>query len=299
MPDKIEVIKRFQKLQSYICDSLEQADKKSTFSKESWVHHSGGGGLTRIIENGQYIQKGGVNFSSVEGILPEKIAHALGLPLNSVYLATGVSIVMHPQNPFAPIMHMNVRYFELANGTYWFGGGIDMTPHYVDLQDAKYFHKEVKRVCDDFHKDAYDAQKKNADDYFFNIHRDETRGVGGTFFDRMTDNNLYTKTQILNYCCSILDLFPKIYTYFIHKNNQPFTEKERIWQDIRRGRYVEFNLVYDKGTKFGLDTNGRVESILMSLPKTAQWHYNFTPLENSQEAFTQQYLKKNIDWLSF
>lgn len=285
-------------LQDDICRQLVAADgAKKLFHEDLWERKEGGGGRTRILENGNIIEKGGVNFSAVHGPMPDKIASALGLPAGH-FFATGVSIVLHPHNPFVPIIHMNVRYFEMENGTYWFGGGIDLTPHYIDRHDARYFHAQLKRLCDRHHPTYYPTFKKWADDYFFIKHRQETRGIGGIFFDRLSDAEGFDKEQRFAFWQEVGNLFAPLYTYFMRKNHQlPFGEKEKQWQLLRRGRYVEFNLVYDKGTKFGLDTDGRTESILMSLPPMAQWTYDFKPEPNSPEEKTLQLLKKDINWL--
>lgn len=295
MANKIEITEWFKELQDSICNALEEADGKATFHQDLWERPGGGGGRTRIIQEGNVIEKGGVNFSAVEGQLPSNIQQALGVEGDQFY-ATGVSIVIHPNSPMVPIIHMNTRYFEIGEDTWWFGGGIDLTPHYIDQQQAKWFHEQLKNVCDQFSSDYYPKHKDWADQYFFNKHRDETRGVGGIFFDRMNGDN---KDQIFEYVREVGKAFAPIYTHFMHENRDlPFGENEEAWQMMRRGRYVEFNLVYDKGTKFGLDTSGRIESILMSLPKRAGWEYNHQPAEGSKEKETLDLLKKGIDWIN-
>ena len=296
MPTKETIVAAFKQLQIHICDTLAAKDGKEKFHIEEWQHHAQGGGVTRILQNGNIIEKGGVNFSAVGGELPSKIATALQV-IPQTFFATGISIVLHPCNPFVPIIHMNVRYFELADGTYWFGGGIDVTPHYIIPEQATFFHTTMKQVVDAFQPGLYTTHKQNADNYFYIPHRNETRGIGGTFFDRLTGTENYSKQDIFEYCCNTARTFPIIYTKLMDNHSLPFTPENKKWQLVRRGRYVEFNLVYDKGTKFGLDTNGRIESILMSLPSTACWEYNYTPAENSPEYLTQKYLKKDIDWI--
>jgi coproporphyrinogen III oxidase len=205
-------------------------------------------------------------FSAVFGEMPDNVLRALKLE-KADFFATGVSIVFHPVSPRVPIIHMNVRYFEMSNGVNWFGGGIDLTPHYVDLEDAKWFHEQLKAVCDRHDAAYYPKYKTWADDYFFNVHRKETRGVGGIFFDRLTPSEGKTKEELFAFVQDVGLAFAPIYTHLIAKNGDlPYTEAEQEWQAIRRSRYAEFNLVYDKGTKFGLDTEGRTESILMSMP---------------------------------
>jgi coproporphyrinogen III oxidase len=293
------ISQKLQSIQAYIISQIEKCDGKGIFIKDSWIRLEGGGGDTCILQNGNALEKAGVNFSAVYGELPVQIAKEFGVNEKSEFFATGVSVVMHPFNPFVPIIHMNIRYFEMGEGVYWFGGGIDLTPHYVDKQQANYFHSELKKVCDNFDKSYYATFKKEADNYFFNKHRDETRGVGGIFFDRLVENKNNTKKQIFDFLAAIGEFMPQIYTHLIgEKRNEVFTEQNKMWQMMRRGRYVEFNLVYDRGTKFGLETSGRIESILMSLPPQANWEYNHKPKLNSKEWQTLELLKKDIDWIN-
>jgi coproporphyrinogen III oxidase len=293
--DKENIIEYFKGLQDSICESLEIADGKGKFKEDLWERPGGGGGRSRVFQ-GKVIEKGGVNFSAVHGAMPENISQKLGLEA-AEFLATGVSIVLHPHNPKVPIIHMNVRYFELSNGTWWFGGGIDLTPHYVVEADAKYFHQQIKAVCDKHDSDFYPKFKKWADDYFYLKHRQETRGIGGIFFDRLTEQGSFTKENRFEFVKSVGEAFAPIYTHFMNQNKDlPFNENEKTWQMLRRGRYVEFNLVWDKGTKFGLDTDGRTESILMSMPPVANWVYNYQPKKGSEEEKTMGLLKKGIDW---
>ncbi len=295
MPTKETITDWFKSLQDDICEQLEAVDRMGTFKEDLWQREGGGGGRTRII-NGRRIEKGGVNFSAVHGTLPEQLAKALEVKEAQFY-ATGVSIVLHPHNPFMPIIHMNVRYFEMSNGTWWFGGGIDLTPHYVSEEDARFFHQSLKDVCDKHHGDYYPKFKKWADDYFYVRHRQETRGIGGIFFDKLSDNENFTKQQRFDFVKDVGLAFIPIYYHLLQKNqDKSFDEEHQAWQYARRGRYVEFNLVWDRGTKFGLETNGRTESILMSLPPQANWSYNPPILPNSPEAKTLSLLKKGINW---
>ncbi len=308
MPAKEQITDWFKSLQNSICASLEEADGKAKFEEDNWIREEGGGGRTRILQKGNVIEKGGVNFSAVYGKLPEQIlSYTLQTKITTNYklqipdfYATGVSIVIHPLSPMVPVIHMNVRYFEMSTGEWWFGGGIDLTPHYIDEADAAFFHTSLKQACDKHHTNYYPDFKKWADDYFFITHRKETRGIGGIFFDKLTQHeNGATKEQLFTFVQEIGNLFAPVYTSLIHKNkNKPYTEENKQWQLLRRGRYVEFNLIYDKGTRFGLETNGRVESILMSLPQTADWFYNYTPPPNSPEEKTLLLLKKGIDWIT-
>lgn len=287
----------FMSLQDDICAELEKADGQGVFKEDKWDRPEGGGGRTRVIENGGVIEKGGVNFSAVHGPTPDKILEALNIS-EADFFATGVSIVMHPHSPMVPIIHMNVRYFEMSNGISWFGGGIDLTPHYVNREDALFFHQQLKNVCDANDTRYHPEFKKWADDYFYIKHRKETRGIGGIFFDRLSANKTFNMEDRWKFVQEVGSAFAPLYTNLMSKNKDiPFGEKEKQWQYLRRGRYVEFNLVLDKGTKFGLDTDGRTESILMSLPPQANWAYNFVPKENSKEAETLSLLKKGINWV--
>jgi coproporphyrinogen III oxidase len=299
MLTKDEIKNWLLSLQEDICAQLEAADGKAKFISDQWHREGGGGGDSRVIANGNIIEKGGVNFSAVWGKTPESTLKMLGIPNgeNPEFFATGVSIVIHPFNPMVPIIHMNVRYFEMSNGTWWFGGGIDLTPHYVNEEDAKFFHEKLKGACDLHHSSYYQEFKKCADNYFFIRHRNETRGIGGIFFDNLKAENGFTKESRFEFLKSVGTTFAPVYTHLMAKNHSlPFSEKEKQWQFLRRGRYVEFNLVWDRGTKFGLETDGRTESILMSLPPQANWVYNFQPEHASAEAKTLAWLKKGVDW---
>jgi len=296
MLTKNDIQEWLKNLQDHICTQLENEDGKAVFKEDLWQREGGGGGRSRVITNGNVLAKGGVNFSAVHGKTPEKILKALNLP-PSDFFATGVSIVLHPVNPWVPIIHMNLRYFEMSEGTSWFGGGIDVTPHYIIPDDAKFVHAELKALCDKHHADYYPRFRKWADDYFYLPHRDETRGIGGIFFDRL-GNDTQDKSTYFPFIQDTGMLFSPLYIELIRRNrDKTYGQREIEWQHVRRGRYVEFNLVYDKGTKFGLETNGRTESILMSLPPIAEWQYNFQPLPNSPEAETLNLLKKDIHWI--
>ncbi len=297
-PTKENIADWFKGLQDSICERLEILDGKSGFVEDQWERSEGGGGRTRTIKDGDLIEKGGVNFSAVFGPTPSKILEALKLE-KSDFFATGVSIVLHPKNPWVPIIHMNVRYFEMDTGTWWFGGGIDLTPHIVVTERARMFHKSLKEVCDKHNESYYKDFKRWADDYFYLGHRKETRGVGGIFFDRLTEKEQITKLDRWEFVKEVGLSFVPIYTDAVAKlRDKEWSEEDKLWQGLRRGRYVEFNLVHDKGTKFGLDTDGRTESILVSMPPHAQWHYDFRP-ENQTHHKTQSLLKKGIDWINY
>ncbi|TAL61234.1 MAG: oxygen-dependent coproporphyrinogen oxidase [Bacteroidetes bacterium] len=310
MFEKGDIVQYFQSLQDTICKGLEQADGLEKFQEDKWIREGGGGGRTRVIQNGNVIEKGGVNFSEVFGPAPELLSKE-----PATFFASGVSLVIHPKSPMVPIIHMNVRHLSLQTPnsplrtSEWFGGGIDLTPIYVDEADAIYFHRTLKATCDRFHPSFYPEFKKWADDYFFIKHRNETRGIGGIFFDHIASPPTPLQKergviqdvgwgQLFEFVQAIGNVFLPIYTHLIRKNKgKIFGEKEKQWQLFRRGRYAEFNLIYDRGTKFGLETNGRAESILMSLPPQANWAYNFLPEKNSSEEKMLAMLKKGFEWV--
>lgn len=301
--NKENITEWLKSLQDTICKALESEDGLAKFKEENWTREEGGGGRSRVIENGNVIEKGGVMFSAVSGKTPDFLfkekEHSVSntsVP-ESTFFATGISIVIHPQSPLVPIIHMNIRYFEMNNGTKWLGGGIDLTPHYIVDEDAKFFHSQLKTVCDKHHTSYYPKFKTWADDYFFINHRKETRGIGGIFFDRLNQNEEMNFEQNFAFWQDVGRTFAPIYVSLMNKNKSKlFTPEQKQWQLLRRGRYVEFNLVYDKGTKFGLETNGRIESILMSLPANASWLYDFKTKEGSEEYNTLQKLIKGINW---
>ena len=288
----------FQGLQDRICERVEVIDGKSKFQEDIWKRSEGGGGRTRIITGDGVIEKGGVNFSEVHGTVTDMMKKNTEID-GDTFFATGVSIVIHPHNPHMPIIHMNVRYFELDNGKYWFGGGIDLTPHYIIPNQAKAFHQGLQEICNKYDQSFYPKFKEWADSYFFLPHRDETRGVGGIFFDQLNESVGLSKEQLLSFCTDLGDAFASLYEYQVNcAKDLSFTEQELDWRNTRRGRYVEFNLVHDRGTKFGLVSGGRTESILMSLPANASCEYCKKIEEGSKEEFTLNNLKKGIDWLN-
>jgi coproporphyrinogen III oxidase len=304
MINREQIVADYQAIQDEICRALEAVDGKAKFEEELWQRDGGGGGRTRVIQNGNVFEKGGVNFSAVDGELPEVMKKALKVNSDD-FFATGVSIVIHPNHPLVPIIHMNIRYFEMPSTfsegkepVRWFGGGIDLTPHYVVEDDAKFFHNSLKATCDKYNAGFYDKFKKWADEYFFIKHRDETRGIGGIFYDRLIANQETSWDDIFEFSKLLGRSFIPIYTELVNRHkNETFTNAQQQWQYQRRSRYAEFNLVYDAGTKFGLETNGRIESILMSLPPTAKWLYNYQPEAGSEEAKTLSLLKKGINWV--
>lgn len=291
-----------QELQDRICAGLEAVDGKARFQEDLWERPEGGGGRTRVIENGSVFEKGGVNISAVHGKLPESMQAYLKVE-DADFFACGLSLVIHPVNPMVPTTHANWRYFELYdnNGNItksWFGGGQDLTPYYLFEEDARHFHQVCKTACDKHSEEFYPTYKKRCDDYFWNTHRNEARGVGGLFFDYLTPTDDFSSQDWYNFVTEVGDSFLEAYVPIVNKRKDlEYTPEQRDWQEIRRGRYVEFNLVHDKGTLFGLRTNGRIESILMSLPSHVQWKYNHHPEPGSKEAQLIEVLEHPKDWI--
>jgi coproporphyrinogen III oxidase len=289
-------------LQDTITSKLEEVDGKAQFKEDVWKRTEGGGGRTRVIENGAVFEKGGVNISAVHGKLPESMQQYFKVN-DCDFFACGLSLVLHPKNPFIPTVHANWRYFEMydADGkiiSSWFGGGQDLTPYYLFKEDAIHFHQTCKNACDKHHPDFYPEYKKRCDAYFWNAHRDEARGIGGLFFDYLKKTDTLSMQDRFNFVTEIGTSFLDSYLPIVHKRKDTnYTKQQKDWQEIRRGRYVEFNLIHDKGTLFGLKTNGRIESILMSLPPKVQWHYNHEPEKNSEEERLLQVLKNPKNWL--
>lgn len=281
-----QTAKTFSQLQESMVKQFEAADGSGTFKYHPWEKEIGTG-ITSVLQNGSIIEKAGVNFSKVSGPCTPALQNALQTKA-STYSATGVSSIIHPQSPWIPIIHMNVRYFELSDGSAWFGGGIDLTPHYVIPEDAREFHISLKELCDRYTEQFYPKFKEWADRYFFLPHRNETRGVGGIFFDRIQASDYPLNNEAMTaFCCDLGNLYPKLYARLIDRyRDQWVSEREKQWQHIRRSRYVEFNLLYDRGTQFGLASGGNAESILISMPPQANWFYNFEPNQGSMEAET-------------
>jgi len=286
MIDINEVISYLKNLQDNICSALEQEDGAAKFVEDSWHREAGGGGRTRVIANGAVFEKGGVNFSHVFGDKLPPSATAVRPELaGRSFQAAGVSLVIHPDNPYVPTSHANVRvFFAEKKGeapVWWFGGGYDLTPYYPFEEDCVHWHKTAKAACDPFGVEIYPRFKKGCDDYFYLKHRNETRGVGGLFFD---DFNELGADKCFALLRSIGDSYIKAYSPIASKRkNIKFGEREKQFQLVRRGRYVEFNLVYDRGTLFGLQSGGRTESILMSLPPLVRWDYDWHPEAGSAE----------------
>jgi len=289
-------------LQDSITSKLEEVDGEAKFREDIWKRPEGGGGRTRVIENGTIFEKGGVNISAVHGALPESMQNYFGVK-DADFFACGLSLVLHPKSPMVPTVHANWRYFEMYDKEgnivdQWFGGGQDLTPYYLFDEDATHFHSICKKACDKHNPDFYAIYKKKCDTYFWNAHRSEARGVGGLFFDYCKATDEMGMQDWHNFVAEVGDSFLEAYVPIVEKRkNLSFTKEQRDWQEIRRGRYVEFNLVHDKGTLFGLKTNGRIESILMSLPPQVQWQYDHHAEKGSEEERLIEVLKKPKDWV--
>ncbi|HEY9705999.1 MAG TPA: oxygen-dependent coproporphyrinogen oxidase [Allocoleopsis sp.] len=317
------ITKFMQSIQDEICQGLEDLDQVAKFKEDSWERPEGGGGRSRVMTNGGVFEQGGVNFSEVWGdTLPPSILTQRPEAAGHKFYATGTSMVLHPRNPYIPTVHLNYRYFE-AGPVWWFGGGADLTPYYPFAEDAAHFHRTLKSACDKHHSEYYPAFKLWCDEYFYLKHRQETRGVGGIFFDYQDGQNLLYRGPDLSggaaqYSDKIGKLPPRSWEDLFNwvqdcgkaflpgyipiaerRRNTEYGERERNFQLYRRGRYVEFNLVYDRGTIFGLQTNGRTESILMSLPPLVRWEYGYQPQPDTPEAQLYNTFLKPQDWVNW
>lgn len=290
-------------LQNTICQAIEKIDGKEKFREDVWQRDAGGGGVTRVIANGTVFEKGGVNRSAVFGEVTPALATQLKTK-GSSFFATGISLVIHPLNPMVPTAHANFRYFELYNHNKekidcWFGGGADLTPYYLFEEDVLHFHQTFKNACDPFDRSFYPTYKKQCDDYFNNIHRgNERRGVGGIFYDYLRPNEVQNEKFLFEFSQACGNAFVDAYLPIVEKRKElPFTEEQVRWQELRRGRYVEFNLIHDRGTIFGLKSNGRTESILMSLPPRVRFEYDDKPKPGSKEEELVNTLKNPREWV--
>lgn len=294
-------------LQHKICESLEDIDGKAKFMEDKWHREEGGGGKTRVIAKGDVFEKGGVNTSVVYGRVTDKIRSVLNLPAgggnDERWFAAGISSVIHPLNPFVPTVHFNYRMFELYDKDglvtdRWFGGGADLTPYYLFEEDAIHFHVTYKNACDKFDERLFPAFKKDCDNYFVNAHRnDERRGIGGIFYDHKRETATHDTEFWFGLSGACGNAFMDAYIPIVEKRkNITYRDEHKYWQEIRRGRYVEFNLIHDKGTLFGLKTGGRPESILMSLPSTVRFEYNYQPQKGSEESKLAEILMHPKDW---
>ncbi|MDP4220373.1 MAG: oxygen-dependent coproporphyrinogen oxidase [Bacteroidota bacterium] len=295
MPLRTRTSEFFRTLQDEITSALEVIDGSAQFREDTWERPGGGGGRTRVLADGGIFEKAGVNFSAVHGSSPQMLQQKSEQP--STFFATGVSLVLHPRSPKIPTVHANFRYFEQSTGEAWFGGGMDLTPYYLVEDDAIHFHKTIKTTCDKHGEDYYNRFKKWCDEYFTIKHRGETRGVGGIFYDRLSGNESEME-KLFSFVQDIGRTFLPAYLPIVDAHrSESYSEHERNWQLLRHGRYVEFNLVYDKGTLFGLETGGRIESILMSLPTLARWDYDFHPPAGSPEEKLIKVLQNPREWI--
>ncbi|MBU2905005.1 oxygen-dependent coproporphyrinogen oxidase [Arenibacter algicola] len=291
-----------QQLQDRITAKLEAVDGEAKFREDIWERPEGGGGRSRVIENGAVFEKGGVNISAVHGALPQSMQNYFGVK-DADFFACGLSLVIHPKNPMVPTVHANWRYFEMYNKEgklvdQWFGGGQDLTPYYLFDEDAKHFHTICKNACDKHNPEFYSTYKTKCDYYFWNTHRNEARGIGGLFYDYCKANTEMSMEDWYNFETEVGNSFLEAYIPIVEKRKDlSYSKEQRDWQEIRRGRYVEFNLVHDKGTLFGLKTNGRIESILMSLPPHVQWVYDHHPEKGSEEERLLHVLAKPKEWV--
>jgi len=294
-------------LQAVVINKLREYESSAEFNIDRWNREEGGGGISCVLQDGEVFEKAGVNISVVWGNMhPEQVKSMksrgkdLVVEGKNTFFATGISCVLHPVNPFIPTLHFNYRYFEVLNEStgkiiWWFGGGIDMTPNYLIEEDVLHFHTTQKNACDKHNKEYYPRFKKWADEYFYNVHRKEHRGVGGTFFDDFDEESIDACFSFVATCGTAV--LPSFIPIVDQRRNNEFTKQQREWQLVRRGRYVEFNLVYDRGTKFGLATPGaRIESVLISLPLVARWEYMHEIKDGSPEDILMKVLKQSKDW---
>ncbi len=290
-PMKQKLTSFLEQLQNSICSALEATDGKTRFVRDSWEKEDLGRGETRVLSNGAGIEKAAVNFSAVSGKLSPKILEKLGGG-EPGFFAVGVSLIVHPKNPQVPTTHANWRYIEKPDRA-WFGGGMDLTPYFPNIETFRFWHREIKRSCDGVRPDFYPRFKKACDDYFFLPHRQEHRGIGGIFFDHL-DAKDETHWELLQ---SNANCFADTYAALVKQNvGKPFSEADKVWQELRRGRYVEFNLLYDRGTLFGLETGGLIESILCSMPPTVRWDYKAEPRTEEQKQLLD-ILKHPREWV--
>jgi len=292
-----------KEIQNKICARAEEVDGKSKFLEDKWSRPGGGGGITRVIQNGAAFEKGGVNTSEVYGEITPLLKEQLKVE-GDKFFACGVSLVIHPFSPMVPTVHANYRYFEVYGKEgdvldCWFGGGADLTPYYLFEEDAIHFHYTLKSACDKFDAGWYEKYKEQCDNYFVNRHRnDERRGIGGIFYDYVKPRDKFSAEQLLEFAKANGEAFIEAYFPIVERTKDlPFNEEQKHWQLIRRGRYVEFNLIHDRGTIFGLKSNGRTESILMSLPLHAMFEYNYQPKPGSEEEKLQKILLNPVDWV--
>jgi len=290
--DRDDVAAFYSQLQGSLCTRFEALDGTSTFRTHPWTRAEGGGGTTRVLQGDGPLEKAAINVSTVWGPVPSTLSERVASQANE-FFATGISMIFHPRNPHSPTMHANLRYFETDTGSAWFGGSMDLTPYYLYEEDATAFHRTIRDVCDRHHVADYRAWKQQCDDYFFLPHRCEARGVGGIFYDHLTDDLAALDTFQRDLGSTMGDVYLPILE---RRVGTPFTPEQERWHLQRRGRYVEFNLAIDRGTRFGLETGARTESVLASLPPRARWDGDFSPKPLTPEAELVEVLKRAREW---
>lgn len=302
LPIKDRFTEYIRKLQDRICEALEATDGQGRFREDHWERPGGGGGRSRVMQGGRVFEKGGVSTSTVFGKMPAALKHNMKTA-GEEFFACGISLVIHPESPLVPTVHANYRYFEMYDDQgqildAWFGGGTDLTPYYLFAEDAEHFHRNQRQAADRHGAELYPVYKEQCDRYFWNHHREEARGIGGTFYDYRRAEEGRSLEDWLAFQYSMGDSFLPGYLPIVERRaGADWTEEQRYWQEIRRGRYVEFNLVHDRGTLFGLKTQGRTESILMSLPPRVRWDYDFPIVPGSPEAELVAVLQSPRAWL--
>ncbi len=284
----------FRSLQRTLCATLEGEEPALRFISDPWKRLEGGGGVTAVLQEGEVFEKAGIGFSEVFGRLSDHVAQSLAVPVQ-LFAATGISLIVHPRNPLVPTVHLNCRFFEMEDGTSWFGGGSDLTPSYIDEEGFAHFHDILKSVCERYERGSYEKFKEWADRYFYLPHRQEHRGIGGIFFDKLRDEPDKTFRFVQDLGNAFVESYLPI---VIRRKGDSWGERERKWQLLRRGRYAEFNLLHDRGTDFGLQSGGRVESVLMSLPPEVRWEYGAQPERGSREEAMVRLLKTPKSWAS-
>ena len=288
----------FKQVQQDICSALERLDGAAAFGLDNWQRADGGGGITRVLSAGKIFEQAGVNFSQVSGTLPADMSAKLtGVEAAQPFFATGISLVIHPLSPYIPTTHANYRYLEVGNLS-WFGGGGDLTPYYLFEEDAEHFHRTLKTACDMQDSAYYPLFKKACDEYFYLPHRGEARGIGGIFFDYLGRDGLTKPAKNFELVTELAPAFLTSYVPIVEqRKDATWTEDEKAFQLMRRGRYVEFNLLFDRGTLFGLKTGGRIESIFMSLPPLVKWQYDYKPIPGSREEALLNVLRTPREWV--
>lgn len=292
-----EIVRTFEDLQDQLTEGLELLDGKARFTEDRWVREKGGGGRTRVIQGGNLLEKGGIAFSHIFGQMPEELARTFQLQGGESFDATGISVDLHPVNPFVPMIHMDTRFYCVEGGKSWFNGSIELSPVYVDAEEALHYHEALRKVCERFAPDFYPNFKRACDDYYYIQHRKETRGIGGLVFRSLNGSNPEEKQFHFEFVRAIGQAFLPIFSEMSARSrHKTYSDREKRFQMLRRARYAEFNLIYDQHTRVWLQAGNRTESILMAMPPAANWEYAFKAEPGSAEAFTQNHLQPH-NWL--